>query len=394
MTQRKRNWRRKIIVFLISQCITLFGSQVVQMAIIWYVTLHTASGFWVAAFSIGSYLPQFLISFFGGICADRYHRKACIICADAGIALVTFCMMILMPFFVSEISLIWALLFMAVLRSVGAGIQSPSVNAVILQLVPKEHLMRYNGINAAMQSAVQFSAPAAAGAVLTAGTLRSTLMIDVFTAILGIGLFSFVMLPKKEGGNTATSVSVNMKLGIHYVLSHKIIGKLLAVYGGFTFLCVPGGYLSGLLVSRVYGNTYWHLTAAELCGFGGMAAGGILMSIWGGFKSRRKTLKIGLFLFGAMAIGMGLSHRFIFYLIFMMWYGIALSLVQTTITTLLQENVKISMQGRVFGFAGSLYCVCYPVGMVIFGLMADKIPLQSIIVGSGIFLILITILKD
>lgn len=118
------------------------------------------------------------------------------------------------------------------------------------------------------------------------------------------------------------------------------------------------------------------------------------MSIWGGFKSRRKTLKIGLFLFGAMAIGMGLSHRFIFYLIFMMWYGIALSLVQTTITTLLQENVKISMQGRVFGFAGSLYCVCYPVGMVIFGLMADKIPLQSIIVGSGIFLILITILKD
>ena len=95
---------------------------VYKRQIIWYVTLHTASGFWVAAFSIGSYLPQFLISFFGGICADRYHRKACIICADAGIALVTFCMMILMPFFVSEISLIWALLFMAVLRSVGAGI--------------------------------------------------------------------------------------------------------------------------------------------------------------------------------------------------------------------------------------------------------------------------------
>ena len=51
------------------------------------------------------------------------------------------------------------------------------------------------------------------------------------------------------------------------------------VYGLFTFLCVPAGYLSGLLVSRLYGDTYWYLTAVELCGFGGMMAGGLLMSV-------------------------------------------------------------------------------------------------------------------
>lgn len=48
----------------------------------------------------------------------------------------------------------------------GAGIQTPAVNAVIPQLVPEDQLMRYNGINATMQSIVNFAAPAAAGAVL------------------------------------------------------------------------------------------------------------------------------------------------------------------------------------------------------------------------------------
>ena len=32
------------ILFLISQAITLFGSTVVQMAIVWYITVQTLSG--------------------------------------------------------------------------------------------------------------------------------------------------------------------------------------------------------------------------------------------------------------------------------------------------------------------------------------------------------------
>ena len=40
--------------FLVSQSITLFGSTLVQMAIVWYATIATGSGTWVAAFSICS----------------------------------------------------------------------------------------------------------------------------------------------------------------------------------------------------------------------------------------------------------------------------------------------------------------------------------------------------
>ena len=90
-TQRT-GWQKRILLFLTSQCITLFGSTLVQMALVWYATMQTSSGVWVAAFTVCSYLPQFLISFIGGVWADRYHRKKLIIGADLLIAFVTFVM--------------------------------------------------------------------------------------------------------------------------------------------------------------------------------------------------------------------------------------------------------------------------------------------------------------
>ncbi|MDO4548598.1 MAG: MFS transporter, partial [Clostridia bacterium] len=344
-----RVWKGRTVLFLISQSITLFGSTLVQMAIIWYVTLETSSGVWVAAFSICSYLPQFLISFIGGVWADRFSRKALIIAADASIAAVTMLAFALMPLIPREPAVLWALITMSVIRSVGAGVQTPAVNAVIPQLVPEAQLMRFNGINATMQSVVQFAAPAAAGALMTMSTLRSTLLIDVLTAVFGIGLLACVALPKQKTKPDKASVLADMKVGLSYAFSNRFIGKLLVVYGLFIFLCVPAGFMAGLLVSRVYGDTYWYLTAVELAGFFGMMMGGLLMSTWGGFKSRPKTLFVGLAGFGILAAGMGIATNFVVYLAMMLMYGVFLTMVQTATTTLIQEKSDVAMQGRVFG---------------------------------------------
>ena len=391
MDEKQTNWKSQAMLFLISQCITLFGSTLVQMAIVWYVTIQTSSGVWVAAFTVCSYLPQFLISFVAGVWADRHSRKKLIIGADSLIALVTFLMVLAIPHITDKTVVLGGLLVMSVIRSFGAGIQTPAVNAVIPQLVPEDQIMRFNGINATMQSVVQFAAPAAAGVLLTINTLSSTLIIDTATAIVGIGLLSAVIIPKQAIQNKETSVFIDMKIGIKYTLSDKLIGKVLTVYGLFIFLCVPAGFLSQLFVSRVYGETYWYLTAAELAGFIGMVAGGILMSIWGGFKSRVTTMSVGLIAFGSLAIGMGLSKQFALYLTLMIIYGVAITMVQTATTTLIQEKAEMSMQGRVFGLLGAMYSGFLPVGMAIFGPMADEISLQWIMIGSGIALIALSI---
>ena len=391
MDQTQNDWKRKTLLFLASQCITLFGSMIVQMSLIWYVTLKTSSGGWVAAFTICSYLPQFLISFFAGVWADRYNRKKLIVLADGVITIATLIMFLVMPMISSDFVLLSALLVISIVRSIGAGVQTPAVNAVIPHLVPAEYLMKYNGINATIQSIVQFIAPAVAGTVLSIGTFRSTLFIDIVTALIGIGLLSCILLPKQEVANDNISVFSEIKAGIHYSFSDKMIGKILIVYGLFILLSVPAGFMSALLVSRVYGDVYWYLTAVELVGFAGMALGGVLMGMWGGFKSRFKTFAFGLLILSIMTIGMGITPYFVLYLAMMFVYSIALTIIQTATTTIIQENAQESMIGRVFGLMGAMYSGFLPVGMAVFGPLADVLPLQWVMVGSGIALVLVTV---
>ncbi len=391
-----QTWKKKTITFLISQGVTLFGSSLVQFAIVWYVTLTTSSGAWVSALTICSFVPQFLISFFSGVWADRYPRKRLIILSDSVIAAATLALALLMPFIGEDTKLFAALLIASVIRSLGAGVQTPAVGAMIPQLVPEEHLMRFNGINATLQSVVQFAAPAAAGAILTFGTLRSTLFIDIATAIIGIGILSCIAISKQKRKEDAVTPSVltEMKQGMKYAMTDGFIGKLLISYGIFIFLAVPAGFLATLFVSRTYGDSYFYLTVVELIGFAGMAAGGVFIGTWGGFPNRVKTLLLGLAAFGALGIGMGAIRNFPVYLALMLVYGIALTMVQTAVTTLIQEKSEASMQGRVFGFLSAMYSGCLPIGMAVFGPLSDVMPMRLLmIVTGGAMLILAGILR-
>ena len=98
-----------------------------------------------------------------------------------------------------------------------------------------------------------------------------------------------------------------------------------------------------------------------------------------------------MFLLCIMTIGMGVSPYFILYLVMMFVYSIALTIIQTATTTIIQEKTENSMQGRVFGLMGAMYSGFLPVGMAIFGPLADAMPLQWIMVGSGIDLVLVAV---
>lgn len=390
MTQ---DWKKKTVAFLISQGVSLFGSSLVSFAVVWYVTLTTSSGAWVSALTICSFVPQFVISFFSGVWADRHSRKRLILLADSTIAVATLILALLMPHIEEGTPLMAALLLVSVIRSTGAGVQTPAVNAMIPQLVPEEQLMRFNGINATLQSVVQFAAPAAAGAILTFSTLRGTLFIDVTTAIVGVGLLSCIAIPRQKWAETEDTISVfeDMKQGMKYAASHRFIGKLLLSYGLFIFLAVPAGFLATLFVSRTYGDSYFYMSVVEIVGFIGMAAGGVLIGTWGGFSDQVKTLLAGIAAFGALAVGMGAVRSFFGYLVLMAVYGIALTAVQTSVTTLIQERAEAAMQGRVFGFLGAMYSGFLPVGMAVFGPLADAVPLRALMIGSGAALLVMAV---
>jgi DHA3 family macrolide efflux protein-like MFS transporter len=87
--QEKDNWKKNITLFLGSQTISLFGSSLVQYAIMWYITLNTQSGVMMTISIVCGFVPTFILSPIAGVWADRYNRKILIILSDSLIAIST-----------------------------------------------------------------------------------------------------------------------------------------------------------------------------------------------------------------------------------------------------------------------------------------------------------------
>ena len=386
-------WRRRAVLFIISQGITLFGSSIVQMAIIWQVALETSSGFWLTVLTLSSTIPQMLLSFFGGVWADRYSRKRLIILADAGIAVVTL-ILALVFMFGKAANILPLLVLVSALRSVGSGIQTPAVSAVIPQIVPEEQLIRYNGINSSMMAIVQFASPAVAGAVLSIGSFHWLLLLDVATAMIGIILLSFVTIAKlKKAEQSEQTFFADMKAGISYAAKELVVKRLLLTYGAFIFLSVPSSFLTVLMIERTFGNSYMYLTVNEMAGFAGMVLGGILLGTWGGFKQRTKTLVFGLVCFGTFSLVLGFTYTFWLFAVMMFLMSFFIPVVQTATTTMLQEHVPAEKQGRIFGLLGAMYSGFMPLGTAIFGPLADVLKIQWLVIGCGVSLVILGLLR-
>src|SRR5699024_12225641 len=127
-------------------------------------------------------------------------------------------------------------------------------------------------------------------ALFAVNTPPTTLAADTAATVIGSVTLSCLAPPDQQKLTEHSAFLSEANAGIRYAFKNRFIGKLLFIYGLFTLLCVPAGYLAGLLVRRTFGNTYWYLTAVEIVGFAGMTAGGVVMSIWGGFRKRERTL--------------------------------------------------------------------------------------------------------
>lgn len=357
-------WNRYITRFLVAQTISLLGSSIVQYAIIWYITLTTSSGKMITLSTLCGFLPQILISFFAGVWIDRYSRKRIVIITDCLIASAT--LVLVFSFLIGHKN-IWLLLAVLAIRSAGTGVQTPAVNAIIPQIVPKRYLMKINGINSTLSAIIMFVSPAISGAVLSIATLEETLFIDILTALIGTSITATVPIESlKIERRIVESHFIKVKEGIFYLKKHDFIRNILSFQLLVLFLISPSAFLTPLMVSRTFGTEVWRLTMSEMTYSFGMIVGGAIIASWGGFKKKLNTTLVAGGFYGIMMIGLGVAPVFIAYLICNMLIGIASPCYNTPITATIQENVAAEMQGRIFSFMQIATSCALPLGMMFF----------------------------
>jgi len=387
-TLLETGWKRNVALFLSSQTLSLLGTSLVQYAIFWHITLTTQSGAATTVAIICGFLPTFFLSPFAGVWADRYSRKWIIAVSDAAIAATT---LVLALLFMAGHDALWLLYLMSAVRAAGSGVQTPAVSALIPDIVPQDQLTRVNGVNSSIQATVTLVSPMLSGALFATAPLEAIFFIDVVTAAAAIAiLLALVRVPVHAKAQQAQSTSyfADMMQGFRYIAGHAYIKAFFAFCALFFVLAAPAAFLTPLQVARSFGGEIWRLTAIEVGYSLGMMLGGALAAAWGGFRNRIHTMALSTLLFGACTFGLGVVPDFRVYLAVMVLGGVTWPLFNTPATVLLQENVDENMLGRVFGVMNMLTSAMMPVGMLIFGPLADVFPIESMLVGTGILIAL------
>lgn len=378
------HWKRNIALFLSGQAISLFGSSVVQFAVMWYLTLETKSASVVAAYAIFAFLPQAVVSLFGGTLADRVNRKLLIIIPDLVIALATLCLALLMA---SGVRDLWVIYLVVAVRSVGAGFQTPAVSALIPAIVPPEQLLRINGLNGAVQSMMGLLAPALGAVIYGVGGVEQTLYVDVVTAVIGVALLYFIPLQATPPVREQAGFFNELVEGVKYTASHRFLRWMMTVYAVVIVLIVAPNFLVPLLAAQRFDAQVWHLSAIEVAFSLGLLVGGLALATFFAKRSAMVLMLVTSMLFGGLAIGLALSPQIWVTIGLMAVTGFLVPLFAGPSTTEMQTHTDPQFMGRVMSQASIIFTLGVPAGMVALGPITERFGVAEVMAATGVIAI-------
>jgi DHA3 family macrolide efflux protein-like MFS transporter len=387
--QTNNNWKPAFFIIWGGQAFSLLGSQLVQFALIWWLTKNTGSATVLATATLVGLLPQVVLGPLTGALVDRWNRRVIMIVADSIIALATIGLAVL---FLSGQVEIWQVYLLLFIRSTAGGFHWPAMQASTSLMVPKEHLARIQGLNQMLQGGMTiFSAPLGA-LLLEVLPVQGILMIDVGTAILAILPLLFIQVPQpernvnQEGKLERQGIWDDLKEGFRYVWSWPALMIIVGMAMAINLLLTPASSLQPLLITEHFNGGALQLAWMESAWGVGIFLGGMLLSVWGGFRRRIITSLLGLIILGIaiFMIGITPSEAFILALGMSFVAGISLPIVNGPIHAVLQAVVEPDKQGRVFTLVSSLATAMTPLGLIIAGPVADAISVNFWFVIAGL----------
>ncbi|WP_240541838.1 MFS transporter [Bifidobacterium simiarum] len=425
---RENVWIRHVTLLLTGQAFSLLGSNIVQYAIWWWIVMQEKSGWSMLLATLFGVVPQGVVSIFGGSMADRYDRKRLIMFPDLIIAAVTVLLSVSFATGWANLSLIFAVLF---IRSAGGGIQAPAVQSFIPDVTPAGKLLRVNSIYGIINSANLIVAPATAAVLINIVPLWSILLIDVTTAVIGVGFVALIHVPKNTttaernvGGNQGEATTVpsgeahpsveshpfvagihrtfaDLRDGFAYTMKHPYLRGVIIGDALTCIMSVAPMNLTLLLMTREYEGIdlnlgFVNLTTAsdklaanELGWSIGMLLGGALMSSIGarvlhGSRMQMRMAACAVSLVGLSIVGLGVAPNLLVYLVIDVVSGVASAMCLGPMRTIMQSESDESMTGRVFGLDTTMTTFALPIGMLVFSPLADVIPIGWVFIAGGL----------
>jgi DHA3 family macrolide efflux protein-like MFS transporter len=388
-------WAPRFFTLWSGQALSLFGSALVQFALIWWLTQKSGSATVLAIATLVGLLPQIVIGPFAGAVVDRSNRRLIMIAADGTIALFS---LLLAYLFATGTVQIWHIYAVMAVRAIGGAFHFPAMAASTPLMVPEQHLTRVNGLNQALQGINSLVAPPVGALLLSVLPTQGILLIDVGTALMAILPLLFLSIPQPNSHEEARAQAKRTLLqdvrnGLSYIRTIPGFTAIIGMALFLNFLLVPTSALIPLLVTKHFGKGAIELGLMESAMGIGIIAGGLILSVWGGFRRKIVTSLTGIIGLGigVMLIGFAPAHVFALALAGNIVLGFMLPMANGPVGALMQSIVRPDMQGRVMSLVNSGATAIAPLGLLVAGPFSDWLGIRVWFWAGGILCVMIAL---
>ena len=372
-------------VFWGAALVSSVGSQMQLAALGWVIAVLTGSATKVSLVAFATIIPLVVLSPVAGSLTDRYPRQRLLLVT---MAIQTAQATALCILWFAGVREFWLVFLLTLVGGAATGLNGPVLQAFVPELVPRPDLP-----NAVMLNSAQFNVAKALGPI-AAGILLVNTAGASWCFLLNAVSFGGVMLAVASirGGRFPPPVTERHGFwrdfveGVGHVRRHPGLRTAVGVNAFIASVGQPLVPLIPVVALEIYGadSVQFGILA------GALGVGAILGAVFTGYLDGRwkpsAILALGLLMYAAFVLGVGVSTSIETGLVAVLGAGAGFLVVIATDNSCIQAFAQEPWRGRVLGIWLTVYGVAYPVGVLVQGILADHIGVQTVLIADAVLL--------
>jgi MFS family permease len=379
---RYRNYR----LFFTGQTISLTGTWMQQIALLWLVYRLTGSEFLLGVVGFSSQIPALFLAPFAGVLSDRWNRYYILITTQTLAMIQAFLLGLL--FFTGNIQ-VWQIILLAVFLGLINAFDMPTRQAFVVQMVEdRVDLSNAIALNSMMFNSARLIGPTIAGVVIATTNEGICFILNGISFLFVIASLLMMNVSPQQAKSRNTHVLHELKEGLSYAIGFTPIRYIMLLLALVSLVGMPYTVLMPVFAGKVLGggpHTLGFLMAAS--GIGALI-GSIYLASKKSVRGLVRIIPLSTATFGIGLIAFSLSRLLWFSLPLMFITGLGMIMQMAACNTIIQTIVDDDKRGRVMSFYMMAFIGTAPFGSLLAGAFASKFGAPSTLLAGGILCVL------
>lgn len=370
---RHRDFR----LFWTGNFLSNIGTWMQNIAQGWLVLQLTNSAFWLGVVGFAASFPILLFALIGGVIADHVNKRKLLMVTQSAMMIFAFIMAALAYFKIINVN---EIVFLALGTGIAMSLNTPTYQALVPQLVPREDLTNAIALNSAQFNMSRVLGPTLGGFAMAIFGVAGNFFLNglSFLAVL----IALTRIRYAEPAAPAEGhLWEKLKQGFSYVFRHSAMSSLVLLVAIGSLLAIPYLTFVPYFARDVLGSDEPGLGVLMACSGAGAFLGAITIASLANLRGRGLFVVRASVGFYAAIIAFTFSRNFYLSGLLLAVAGYCMIISVATINSLLQHLAEDHMRGRVMSIYSTAFLGLPPIGCLVAGSLSHFFYAPHVIAG-------------